>query len=349
MGFRYRKSINLGGGFRINLSKSGVGYSWGTKGYRITKTAGGKMRRTYSIPGTGLSYVTETGQKRNSQRNRFQDNAYSHHPKTTEPTYQQPFGEQSIESADIKNFQSAEFDNITSTIERTLKMNKWGTILLWCTVLAVGNPVLILLPIIGGVLKVMSRCKGSVNLEYDFDSEKEEEYDRRVGAWLILAECAKEWQVLTETYNSNTKVHAGAGRSLNRVPCTIEKTSPYYLKTNVALIQIKLKKETLLILPDKVFVIRGTKVGAVNYNDFQIQISSINFVESAPVPKDAQIIGQTWQYVNKNGTPDKRYKNNRQLPLCLYGVVRLKSDSGINIEMHVSNIQKTRDFDMLIR
>lgn len=28
MGFRYRKSINLGGGFRINLSKSGIGYSY---------------------------------------------------------------------------------------------------------------------------------------------------------------------------------------------------------------------------------------------------------------------------------------------------------------------------------
>ena len=36
MGFRYRKSINLGGGFRINLSKSGIGYSWGVKGYRVT-------------------------------------------------------------------------------------------------------------------------------------------------------------------------------------------------------------------------------------------------------------------------------------------------------------------------
>ena len=68
MGFRYRKSINLGGGFRINLSKSGVGYSWGTKGYRITKTASGKTRRTYSIPGTGLSYVSETGPNRNGQR-----------------------------------------------------------------------------------------------------------------------------------------------------------------------------------------------------------------------------------------------------------------------------------------
>ena len=124
MGFRYRKSINLGGGFRINLSKSGVGYSWGTKGYRITKTAGGKTRRTYSIPGTGLSYVSETGQNRNRQRNGSQNNAPSSRPTTPEPTYQQPFGEQIIESADIKNFQSAEFSNITSAIVRTLKINK---------------------------------------------------------------------------------------------------------------------------------------------------------------------------------------------------------------------------------
>lgn len=61
MGFRYRKSINLGGGFRINLSKSGVGYSWGVKGYRVTKTASGRTRTTTSIPGTGISYVHKTG------------------------------------------------------------------------------------------------------------------------------------------------------------------------------------------------------------------------------------------------------------------------------------------------
>ncbi len=61
MGFRYRKSINLGGGFRVNISKSGIGYSWGVKGYRITKTANGTIRRTMSIPGTGISYVDTVG------------------------------------------------------------------------------------------------------------------------------------------------------------------------------------------------------------------------------------------------------------------------------------------------
>ena len=70
MGFRFRKSINLGGGFKVNLSKSGVGYSWGTKGVRYTKTASGKKRTTLSIPGTGISYVSESGGKTKSQKKR---------------------------------------------------------------------------------------------------------------------------------------------------------------------------------------------------------------------------------------------------------------------------------------
>lgn len=57
MGWRIRKSINLGGGFRINFSKSGIGYSWEFPGYRKTKMANGRIRKTYTIPGTGISYV----------------------------------------------------------------------------------------------------------------------------------------------------------------------------------------------------------------------------------------------------------------------------------------------------
>lgn len=62
MGFRFRKSINLGPA-RINLSKSGVGYSFGGKGFRVTKKATGGTRTTASIPGTGFSYVKESGRK----------------------------------------------------------------------------------------------------------------------------------------------------------------------------------------------------------------------------------------------------------------------------------------------
>lgn len=61
MGFSFRKSIKLGGGVRLNLSKSGIGASWGVKGFRVTKPAKGKARARASIPGTGLSYSTTLG------------------------------------------------------------------------------------------------------------------------------------------------------------------------------------------------------------------------------------------------------------------------------------------------
>ena len=60
MAMRFRKSKNIGG-FRINLSKSGIGYSMGCKGIRVTKKANGGTRQTLTIPGTGVSYVTENG------------------------------------------------------------------------------------------------------------------------------------------------------------------------------------------------------------------------------------------------------------------------------------------------
>ena len=56
MGLRFRKSINIGP-LRINFSKSGVGFSLGVKGFRVSRSAKGKMTATASIPGTGLSYV----------------------------------------------------------------------------------------------------------------------------------------------------------------------------------------------------------------------------------------------------------------------------------------------------
>ena len=58
MGMRYRKSLKFGP-LRVNLSKSGVGYSVGNKFYRVTKKADGGMRTTATLPGTGISNVKD--------------------------------------------------------------------------------------------------------------------------------------------------------------------------------------------------------------------------------------------------------------------------------------------------
>lgn len=235
-------------------------------------------------------------------------------------------------------------------MERTIRLNFFGTILLWGLLLLPVNPILALIPTIGVILKVAAHTAGRVTLDYSFDPEMQDEHTRRIDAWQLLVEGAKEWQVLTEQYNNNRKVNAGAERSLKRVECKIQRGHPYYIKTNVDTIQIILhNKECLIILPDKVFFVRKRKVGMIDYEDFRISVSSVRFVETEPVPKDAQVVAQTWQYVNKNGTPDQRYKNNKQIPVCLYGQVLLRSASGLNVELQISNVQNAKDFEELIR
>jgi hypothetical protein len=58
MGFSYRKSFKLAPGVRMTVSKSGVGYSVGGKGVRVTKRARGGVQTTLHVPGTGLGYTT---------------------------------------------------------------------------------------------------------------------------------------------------------------------------------------------------------------------------------------------------------------------------------------------------
>lgn len=56
MGLNFRKSINLGKGFKLNIGKGSVGISGGVKGARVSVNSKGRKTATFSIPGTGISY-----------------------------------------------------------------------------------------------------------------------------------------------------------------------------------------------------------------------------------------------------------------------------------------------------
>ena len=60
MGWIFRKSLNFGP-FRINLSKGGVGGSFGVGPFRIGRRAKGGTYHTANIPGTGISYRSSRG------------------------------------------------------------------------------------------------------------------------------------------------------------------------------------------------------------------------------------------------------------------------------------------------
>ena len=62
MGWTYRKSVGCGP-FRINLSKSGIGYSVGGGGFRMGVNSRGRSYRSCSIPGTGMRYYSSSSKQ----------------------------------------------------------------------------------------------------------------------------------------------------------------------------------------------------------------------------------------------------------------------------------------------
>lgn len=56
MGWRWRKSINLGGGARTTMTARGMGVSWGIAGFRIGRAPTGSLWASFTIPGTGISF-----------------------------------------------------------------------------------------------------------------------------------------------------------------------------------------------------------------------------------------------------------------------------------------------------
>lgn len=56
MGLRYRKSLSFGP-LKTNISKNGLGYSFGFLGIRYGVNALGRKYISFGIPGSGFYYI----------------------------------------------------------------------------------------------------------------------------------------------------------------------------------------------------------------------------------------------------------------------------------------------------
>jgi hypothetical protein len=59
--FRFRRSIKIAPGLRLNINKKSVGISTGVRGARYSINSSGRRTRSVGIPGTGLSYRSQSG------------------------------------------------------------------------------------------------------------------------------------------------------------------------------------------------------------------------------------------------------------------------------------------------
>lgn len=351
MGWRVRKSVNLGLGFRINLSKSGIGYSWGGKGFRITKKADGGTRTTYSIPGTGISYVEETGAK-NFSSGRAQGSSVTGRNET-EYSGVYPVVNGKIETLSTPENQLF-IKELKSKVQANFITKVIGGICIFLScflseVISEDIFPVVFLAMAGAVIALVMFINSfiHVNVEYDIDEDIADVIEKRNVALAYLCDCEKIWQIEEYSNVSYIRVNAGAATKIKRKKAKlIYGKAPKYLKiaNDTKVYQLSVGKAKYIFLPDKIIVVESLKVGAMKYGDIEIDMKNTNFVEESSVPADTNILRNTWKYVNNNGTPDRRFKNNMQLPVCEYKIVYLRSNTGLNVHLLLSSANKAEAF-----
>ena len=337
MGFRFRKSINLGGGFRINLSKSGIGYSFGGKGYRYTKKAGGGTRTTASIPGTGLSFVHDTSSKK--RKKPVNNTTPKQIPNNTHTVADDTYDTQEIKNASVVGMVSEGLEEMLAAANKSLKYYTLCSVCFFATlILGCAFPFLWVFSVaclIGGIWLTKN---ATIDLEYTFEDDQAAEVEKRMTPLQKIAKSKKIWYISQTSMIKDKKRSAGADMTMKRNDGKVSSKVPFPFKTNTAVVSFKVGKETLVFLPDKLFVFQNGKIGALNYSDVTTKVYGQKFIEEEKVPRDAKIIDYTWKYVNKSGGPDKRFQNNKKLPVCLYGKMLVQSASGLNTEIMFSNV-----------
>lgn len=356
MSLYIRKSVRVGP-FRFNLSKSGVGVSAGIKGFRV----GTGPRGNYIHMGRGGLYYRQTfSPKANTQP------TATPRPQPVEP---QPFEPSSHTHEPLRDIDSGEIGLMVDSSSKALveelntkrkRMRLWPLVAilsLGAFGLAVAQklPSWAVLTVLGISVLLTAAAyyrdllgKTTVML-YDIESDFAKVIEQLHSAFDNIKSCRAIWHLEAEGRVLDRKYHAGASHLVRRNSITLTIKNPPFVRTNVATPSIPVGRQTLYFFPDKVLVFEPNGVGAVSYENLYIDISDINFIESGSVPKDAEIIETTWKYVNKNGGPDRRFKNNHQIPVVRYEELQLSSNTGLNERIQLSRTRRAAELVRAIR
>jgi hypothetical protein len=176
-----------------------------------------------------------------------------------------------------------------------------------------------------------------VRVQYVFDplgSKVQEAVTRLVGA---LGRAHTIWGVNHQHVHGDWKRNAGAGTSVTRRRVHVGWGNPSFVETNARIGVLSVDDTNLYFFPDRVLIFDRSGVHAVPYAELDVQAGTVHFREEGGIPRDAKVIGRTWRYVNKSGAPDRRFNNNYQIPIVLYGTLEVSAPSGLRLSLQTSS------------
>lgn len=186
-----------------------------------------------------------------------------------------------------------------------------------------------------------------VPLFYNLNNDGLERLRALRKAFEVIAQCDYVWRYEGEERTDDWKRNAGAGTLVTRSRFfpTLVNESPAF-DSNVVF-GISFGNPTLFLLPDSFILSTGGRYQPIGMS-LDVKASITDFREGEASPRDAALVGTTWRYVNKSGGPDRRFNDNRQIPIYRYGQLEI-SCSSWRIRLCLSRANAAVEFATALR
>jgi len=202
--------------------------------------------------------------------------------------------------------------------------------------------------VVGGFItwstRQQERSARTTTLCYELDAESRSAFAAMQRGCAGLANSARIWRVFSEVPAWDWKSSAGASPSIQRRVIRAGAMKAPFIATQWKVYGIALGAARLFFLPDQVFVFENGTYSTIPYDQIRVDARPKRFIERGAVPPDAEVVDHTWQYVRKDGAPDRRFANNRRIPVVEYGLVSLRSPFGIDCHLYISDVSRALAF-----
>ena len=190
----------------------------------------------------------------------------------------------------------------------------------------------------------IDNCCVEVNIE--MDAGIKEKYEALVQSFTKLSNSHKIWDITSSHYEDRRITRSAASTIITRKHARLGRKSLIDIRSAYEPLWIEnANGNDFYIYPNFILMYASRKEFAIiGFDELNLYLSSSRFVEREKVPNDSKILEYTWDKVNKNGSPDRRFKNNFQIPIVQYGRISLTTQTGVNEEYQLSNYDACQIF-----
>lgn len=184
----------------------------------------------------------------------------------------------------------------------------------------------------------LDHSRKNIQFSYRIEGLGKSAYENINNSLATLNQCGQKLLFTGKQHYEDTK-YTGGAQSLPRfAQIKISRGTPPLLDLDFDVWHLRAFQQDYYFMPDHVLVFQGAHAGGISYANLNFdlgmdQLQARDFVEQT---HDSTVVGKTWRFVNKDGSPDQRFNNNIEIPILEYGILRL-AGSGIDLSIYASN------------